>query len=78
MVKRLLKDIICFMQPQTNLLEVKLNNHGRYTWKIILEFDLKKASDTVKEIKRIDNELRDEFPAHVTQVSSKVVGFDDE
>jgi len=56
--------------PQTSSIEVKLNTHGRYTWKINVNYttDYREA---IKEIKSIDEKLKDEFPDHSKKASGR-------
>lgn len=66
------------MQPQVSSIEVKINNHGRYTWKINVLYNNNDYKDAVKEIKAIDKLLKDEFPDHVSKGSGRVATFEDE
>lgn len=65
------------MQPQVSSVEVKLNNHGRYTWKINVVFN-DNFEDAVKTTKAIDSRLRDEFPDHVSKGTGRVSTFEED
>ena len=64
------------MEPQTSSIEVKLNTHGRYTWKINVNYteDYKEA---VKELKAIDGLLKEEFPEYTKKASGRVSNIDE-
>jgi len=68
------------MEPRTSSIEVKLNNHGRYTWKISIIFDLKNdpTKNIAQTIKIIDRNLRDEFPDHVTRGTGRVATIEED
>lgn len=58
-------------------IEVKLNNHGRYTWKIVVLYE-KDYKDAVKETRAIDNLLKNEFPEYTKKAGGKVYNFDED
>lgn len=62
---------------QINNIEVKINNHGRYVWKISVNYqtDYKKA---IEELKDIDLKLKDAFPDHVLRGNGRVANFEED
>ncbi len=64
-------------KPQLSSIEVKLNNHGRYTWKINVVYNTE-YEEAIRQIKKIDTRLRDEFPDTVSRGNGRVANFDEE
>lgn len=64
-------------KAQLSSIEVKINNHGRYTWKINVVYNTD-YEDAVKEIKKIDSLIRDEFPDVVSRGNGRVASFEEE
>lgn len=63
-------------KPQVSSIEVKLNNHGRYTWNIHVSYDTD-FKEAVREVKKIDELLRDQFPEHTKKASGRAVDIDE-
>ena len=64
------------MNPQASSIEVKLNNHGRYTWSIKVLFE-NSYDDAVKMARAIDDELRSQFPDHALRGSGRIASIED-
>ncbi len=64
------------IQMDKSSIEVKLNNHGRYTWSIDVKYetDFKEA---VKQVKKIDELLKEEFPEHTKKAGGRAVDIDE-
>lgn len=69
------------LEPQTSNIEVKLNNHGRYTWNITINFDEENPmgyKEAVKKATSIDAELKQSFPDHVLRGNGRVAQIDED
>ena len=64
------------MIPLSHTIEVKLGRDGRYTWKIIVNFENYKEG--VQLSKQIDSELKDKFPDHVLRSSGRVANIEED
>lgn len=65
------------MQPQASSVEVKLNNHGRYTWSIKVLFE-DNGEDAVLRAKQIDDSLRAQFPDHALRGNGRVANIEED
>lgn len=61
----------------TTKIEVKLLASGRYVWSITSVFPTEQT-DKVREIKKFDRLLQDEFPDYARRGSGRVAAIDEE
>jgi len=62
----------------TSEIEVKLTTSGRYTWKIASTFPTEEAETAIKNIRKFNKLLQEEFPDYARRGSGRVSAIDEE
>ena len=57
---------------------VKLTRNGLYTWTITSHLSDQDGTAGIEVVKKIDQELKEKFPNHVTRGAGKVMSIDPE
>ena len=65
------------MVDGTTKIEVKLTTSGRYLWTISSVFPTKDARDSIRNLKSLNEQMKDQFPDHAKRGSGRITQLEE-